>query len=135
MSEHMIAFGEEGPSPRADMVTLAPGLGLLKKVIVDQHFRQRDRLGRLLAALAFNPFGVGVGLDENTAALIGPDDVLRVLGSGAITIVDPADMSFSSMDSANENAPVCLIGLKIHVLTSGGTFHLQTREATPPTGR
>lgn len=135
MSEHMIAFGEEGPSPRADMVTLAPGLGLLPKVIVDQHFRERDRLGRLLAALAFNPFGVGVGLDENTAALIGPDDVLRVIGSGAITIVDPADMTFSSMDSAREDAPVCLIGLTIHVLTSGGTFHLRTREATPPTGR
>jgi cyanophycinase len=135
MSEHMIAFGEEGPSPRADMVTLAPGLGLLPKVIVAQHFRQRDRLGRLLAALAFNPFGVGVGLDENTAALIGPDDVLWVVGSGAITIVDPAEMTFSSMDSARENAPVCLIGLKIHVLTSGSAFNLVTREATPPTGR
>lgn len=135
MSEHMIAFGEEGPSPRADMVTLAPGLGLLKKVIVDQHFRQRDRLGRLLAALAFNPFGVGVGLDENTAALIDADDLLRVVGSGAITIVDPTDMTYSSMDSAREDAPVCLIGLTIHVLTSGGTFNLRTREAAPPSGR
>jgi cyanophycinase len=134
MSEHMIAFGEEGPSPRADMVTLAPGLGLLKKVIIDQHFRQRDRLGRLLAALAYNPFGVGVGLDEDTAAVIGPDNMLTVVGSGAITIVDPADMTFSSMDSANEDAPVCLIGLKVHVLVAGSTFNLFTRVAEPPSG-
>jgi cyanophycinase len=134
MSEHMIAFGEEGPSPRADMVTLAPGLGLLKKVIIDQHFRQRDRLGRLLAALAYNPFGVGVGLDEDTAAVIDPDNLLTVVGSGAITIVDPADMSFSSMDSAKEDAPVCLIGLKVHVLVAGATFDLFTRVAKPPTG-
>jgi cyanophycinase len=130
MSEHMIAFGEEGPSPRADMVTLAPGLGLL----LDQHFRQRDRLGRLLAALAYNPFGVGVGLDEDTAAVIGADNLLTVVGSGAITIVDPADMSFSSMDSAKEDAPVCLIGLKVHVLVAGATFNLFTRVAKPPTG-
>ena len=77
LSEHMIAFGDEGPTPRAGMVTLAPGLGLTNRVIVDQHFRQRDRLGRLLAALALNPFAVGIGLDEDTAAFIGSDEVLR----------------------------------------------------------
>ncbi|MEE9577673.1 MAG: cyanophycinase [Gemmatimonadota bacterium] len=132
MSEHMIAFGEEGASPRADMVTLAPGLGLLDNVIIDQHFRERDRLGRLLAALAFNPNGIGVGLDEDTAAVIGPDNVLRVLGSGAITIVDPADLEFSSMDSAQEHSPVCLIGIKIHVLIADSTFDLTTRVAAPP---
>ena len=65
------------------MVTLAPGLGLTNRVIIDQHFRQRDRLGRLLTALAYNPFAVGIGLDEDTAAFFGPDDVLEVVGSGA----------------------------------------------------
>ena len=69
LCEHMIAFGKEGASPRAKIVTLAPGLGLTNRVIIDQHFRQRDRLGRLLTALAYNPFAIGIGLDENTAAL------------------------------------------------------------------
>ena len=100
LSEHMIAFGEEGASPRAGIVTLAPGLGLTNRVVIDQHFRQRDRLGRLLTALAYNPFAIGLGLDEDTAAFIGPDDTLEVVGSGAITVVDPSELEYSSMDPA-----------------------------------
>ena len=70
----MIAFGDEGSTPViAGSVRLAPGLGLTNRFIIDQHFRQRDRLGRLLTALAYNPFAVGIGLDEDTAAFIGPD--------------------------------------------------------------
>ena len=73
ISEHMIAFGEEGSSPIAGSVRLAPGFGLTNRFIIDQHFRQRDRLGRLVTALAYNPFAIGLGLDEDTAAFIGPD--------------------------------------------------------------
>src|SRR5437879_13837400 len=94
LCEHMIAFGKEGASPGAQIVTLAPGLGLTNRVILDQHFRQRDRLGRLLTALAYNPFAIGIGLDENTAAFIGPDDMLEVVGGGALTIVDPSGLEF-----------------------------------------
>lgn len=130
LSEHMIASGEEGATPRAGMVTLAPGLGLTNRIVVDQHFRQRDRIGRLLAALAFNPFAVGLGLDEDTAAFIGPDETLEVVGSGAITIVDPARLEFSSMDAAKRGEPVCLLGLTLHVLVRGATFNLHTREAS-----
>ena len=129
LCEHMIAFGREGGSPRAKIVTLAPGLGLINKVIIDQHFRQRDRLGRLLTALAYNPFAIGVGLDENTAAFIGPDDVMEVVGGGALTIVDPSGLEFSSMARVRKNDPVCLIGLRLHILDQGSTFHLHTREA------
>ncbi len=102
LCEHMIAFGKEGASPRAKIVTLAPGLGLTNRVIIDQHFRQRDRLGRLLTALAYNPFAIGIGLDENTAAFIGPDDCLEVVGGGALTIVDPSGLEFSSMAQGAE---------------------------------
>jgi cyanophycinase len=129
LCEHMIAFGREGASPRAKIVTLAPGLGLTNKVIIDQHFRQRDRLGRLLTALAYNPFAIGVGLDENTAAFIAPDDTFEVVGGGALTIVDPSDLQFSSMAHVRKNDPVCLIGLKLHVLDHGSTFNIRTREA------
>ena len=104
----MIAFGDEGSSPRAGIVTLTPGLGLTNRVIIDQHFRQRDRLGRLLTALAYNPFAIGLGLDEDTAAFIGPDNVIEVVGSGAITVVDPSGVEFSSMDVAKANDPVCM---------------------------
>jgi cyanophycinase len=129
LCEHMIAFGREGASPRARIVTLAPGLGLTNRVIIDQHFRQRDRLGRLLTALAYNPFAIGIGLDENTGAFIGPDEVLEVVGSGALTIVDPSGLEFSSMARVRKNDPVCLIGLRLHILDHGSTFNLHTREA------
>ena len=78
LSEHMIAFGDEGSSVISGSVRLAPGLGLTNRFIIDQHFRQRDRLGRLMTALAYNPFAVGIGLDEDTAAFIGPDETVEV---------------------------------------------------------
>ncbi len=130
LSDHMIAFGAEGSSPRADSVRLAPGLGLTNRFIIDQHFRQRDRLGRLVSALAYNPFPVGIGLDEDTAAFIGPDNTLEVEGSGAVTVVDADGTEFSSMAQADENDPVCLIGLRLHILVAGASFNLHTRKAS-----
>lgn len=132
LCEHMIAFGDEGSSPRGDMVTLAPGLGLTRLAIIDQHFRQRDRLGRLLTALAYNPNPIGIGLDEDTAAFIGPDDTLEVLGSGAITVVDPSEIEYTSMDSASRHEPVCVIGARLHVLTEGASYNIGTRQAFEP---
>ena len=132
LAEHMIAFGEAGRTPRADMVQLSPGLGLTQDLVIDQHFRQRGRLGRLLAALSYNPRLIGIGLDEDTAAFLGPDDVLEVVGSGAITILDPTDMEHSSMDAVERNAPVSVIGVHMHVLAAGGTFDLKTRRARAP---
>jgi cyanophycinase len=129
ISEHMIAFGSEGSTPVAGSVRLAPGLGLTNRFIIDQHFRQRDRLGRLLTALAYNPFAVGIGLDEDTAAFIAPDNTVHVEGSGGITVVDAAEVQFSSMDSIQEGRPVCLLGVKLHILTQGATFNLHTRLA------
>ena len=129
LSEHMIAFGEEGASPIAGAVRLAPGLGLTNRFIIDQHFRQRDRIGRLLAALAYNPFAVGIGLDEDTAAFIGPDNTLEVEGSGAVTVIDASEMQFSSMDQVAEGKPVCMLGLKLHIMVAGSTFNLHTRKA------
>jgi len=129
LSEHMIANGEEGSTPRAGMVHLAPGLGLINRIIVDQHFRQRDRLGRLLTALALNPFAVGIGLDEDTAAFIGPDDTLEVFGSGAMTIVDPSEIEYSSIDSAKQGEPVSLLGVRLHVLVGGARYDLHARAA------
>jgi len=131
LPEHMIAGGAEGSTPSPDMVTLAPGLGLTNNFIIDQHFRQRDRIGRLLTALAYNPFAMGIGLDEDTAAFIRPGDDLEVVGSGGITIIDPGELSHSSMDSARRGEPVSLINVKLHILISGGRFAIQSRTASP----
>src|SRR5271167_4768731 len=130
ISEHMIAFGDEGSTPIAGSVRLAPGLGLTNRFIIDQHFRQRDRLGRLLTALAYNPFAIGIGLDEDTAAFIGPDETLEVEGSGGVTVVDGSDVTFSSIGDVGEGAPVCMLGLRLHILVAGATFNLHTRLAT-----
>jgi len=130
ISEHMIAGGRGGPSPRESGVVLAPGLGLTNRAIIDQHFNKRGRLGRLLAALSFNPFVCGLGIDENTAAFIAPDGVMEVVGHGTVTIVDPSDLRHSSMSYARKAEAVSLIGLKLHVLANGAHFDLDTRKAT-----
>src|SRR5688500_14713603 len=130
LSEHMIAFGDEGSSVISGSVRLAPGLGLTNRFVIDQHFRERDRFGRLLTALAYNPFAVGVGLDEDTAAFIGPSNLLEVEGTGGVTVVDAADVTYSSMDSIAEGQPLCMLGLKVHLLVAGATFNLHSRVAS-----
>jgi cyanophycinase len=130
LPEHMIAFGDEGSTPRAGSVQLSPGLGLTNQIIVDQHFRQRDRMGRLLTALAYNPFAVGLGLDEDTAAFIAPDGTLEVVGGGALTVVDPSEVEFSSADAAKAGEPVSIVGLRVHVLLKGARYDLTSRKAT-----
>src|SRR5437016_11346526 len=133
LCEHMIASGDEGSSMIAGSVRLAPGLGLTNRFIIDQHFRQRDRLGRLLTALAYNPFAIGIGLDEDTAAFIGPDETVEVEGSGGVTIVDGSEVSYSSIDTLEDGQPACMLGLRLHLLVAGATFNLHTRMATPGT--
>jgi cyanophycinase len=132
LSEHMIAYGAEGHTPQAGAVALVPGFGLTNRIMIDQHFRQRDRLGRLLTALAYNPFAVGVGLDEDTAAFIDHARKLTVVGTGALTIVDASELSHSSIAETKEGRPVCLTNVRLHVLTAGGTFDLETRRASAP---
>lgn len=129
--EHMIAIGKSGGTPKRGMASLSPGLGLTNRVIVDQHFRERDRLGRLMTALAYNPFATGIGVDEDTAAFIGPDDVIEVFGSGGLTVVDPSGIEFSSMADAGMGAAVGLIGVKLHILLAGDRYDLNSRQAHP----
>jgi cyanophycinase len=130
LSEHMIASGDEGGALVAGSVRLAPGLGLTNRYIIDQHFRERDRLGRLLTALAYNPFAVGIGLDEDTAAFIAPDDRLEVEGTGGVTVVDASGVSYSSIDQAEDGQPVCMLGLTVHLLVAGASFDLASRTAS-----
>ncbi len=135
MPEHMIAGGSMGLSPKADGVNLAPGLGLTNAIIIDQHFSQRDRLGRLLTAVSYNPFLLGVGIDEDTAIFIPPDRVFEVEGSGSVTIIDPEHLSYSSMDRARKNESLSLLDLKLHILSKGCHFDIHDRKPYPPKKR
>ena len=132
LPEHMIAHGQVGATPTAGMVQLSPGLGLTNRVVVDQHFRQRDRLGRLMTALAYNPFAIGLGLDEDTGAFIDPDNVVHIVGSGAVTIVDVSRLGHSSIAEASMGAPICMTNVRLHILPHGAKFDLNAREASPP---
>ena len=127
ISEHMICYGKGGPTPRMGMTTMAQGLGLTRLAIVDQHFRERDRIGRLMTALAFNPSLIGLGVDEDTAAFIDGDDVLEVVGSGGVTVLDPSQVSHSSLAAARKGAAVGIFGLGLNVLVSGDRFDLRRR--------
>jgi len=129
VSEHMIAGGKTGPTPKEDGATMAPGHGLTNKLIIDQHFRQRDRIGRLLAALSYNPFISGIGIDEDTAAFISPQGIFEVVGAGAITVVDPSELTHSSMHDARHKENITLIGMKLHILGEGSKYDINTREA------
>jgi cyanophycinase len=127
MSQHMITGGSHGSKPTEDGVMLAPGLGLTNDVVIDQHFTQRDRLGRLLSALSYNPFASGIGLDEDTAAFIAPDGELEVVGSGVVTIIDPGRLQHSTMGAVGTGDPVSLVGLILHILADGCTYNTKTR--------
>ncbi|WP_299876646.1 cyanophycinase [uncultured Cocleimonas sp.] len=129
--EHMIAGGSTGALPTEQGVTFAPGLGLLNKVIIDQHFSQRNRLGRLLSAVSYNPFASGLGICEDTAAFIGPDNLLEVIGNGSITVIDPSELQYSSMAEASRGDSLTLLGIKMHILSEGASYNIETREAQP----
>ncbi|MFT4962080.1 MAG: cyanophycinase [Paracoccaceae bacterium] len=132
MSEHMVAGGSSNSAPAEGAISLAPGLGLTNAVIIDQHFTQRNRLGRLLTASSYNPFLIGLGIDEDTAAFIGPDNVFEVIGSGTVTVVDASHLTHSSMWDASEGEAISLLGLRIDVMGEGCRYDLTNRQAFPP---
>jgi len=131
MPEHMIAGGPTGALPNEKGVTLTPGLGLINKIILDQHFSQRNRLGRLLSAVSYNPFATGVGICEDTAAFIDAEGIIEVVGSGTVSIIDPSELSYSSMAEAKEGDAITLIGLKLHMLSHGSIYDINNRLAKP----
>jgi cyanophycinase len=133
MSSHMIAFGASGGTPKHRMAALAAGLGVLPSVIVDQHFQQRNRYGRLLSVIAQNPSLLGLGVDEDTAGVVGPDHVMEVIGRGSITIVDGAAAETDAWD-VKGHRPVMISGVVLHLLPSGYRFDLRRRHriAAPP---
>ncbi len=127
LSSHMVAFGASGPTPRQRMFHMAAGFGLVPDVIVDQHFRQRDRIGRLLAMVAANPGLLGLGVDEDTAALFDHDGAVEVVGRNSITVVDGSRM-YTDIFQVKGHGNITVSGAVLHVLTPGRRFDLKTRK-------
>lgn len=127
MSSTMIVAGNEQDAPRKCTVKMAPGLGLLTGVVVDQHFAQRGRIGRLLCAVAQNPRMLGIGIDEDTAIIV-EGGRFKVIGSQAVTVVDGTFLSFSNVSESSPNDPLALMDIKLHVLPRGYGFDLNTRK-------
>jgi len=126
MSSHMIAFGASGATPKHRMAQIAAGLGVLPGVIVDQHFQQRNRLGRLLSLIAQNPSLLGLGVDEDTAGVVGPDHIMEVIGRGSITVVDGAGSETDAWE-IHGHRPLMISGVVLHSLPAGYRFDLRRR--------
>ena len=131
-SKLMIAYGRGGPTPREGIARFGAGFGFTDRIVFDQHFRQRDRLGRLVYAISMHPGTLGVGVDENTAAIVDEDRYITVCGRNAITIVDGKRMKATNVPEITNSRPVAVSGLLIHVLTEGCSYDMKTRTAVIP---
>ena len=127
MSSTMIVRGEPKVQPLKDAIRLCPGLGILKNIIIDQHFTERARLSRLITAVAYNPNNLGIGIDENTAIHIMKSGVLEVLGAGTVTIIDGSNISFNTIAEAHESEPFSVMGLQVNILSSSVRYDIYNR--------
>jgi cyanophycinase len=134
MSSHMIAFGASGSTPKQRMAQIAAGIGILPNVIVDQHFQQRNRIGRLLALVALNPALLGIGVDEDTAGIVDPDGVMEIVGRGSITIVDGSAAETDAWE-VRGHRPLMISNVILHSLPAGHHFDLHRRVRVPTAPR
>ncbi|HSE07377.1 MAG TPA: cyanophycinase [Nocardioidaceae bacterium] len=133
-SSHMVAFGSGGSTPKQRMTQLAAGLGLVDGCVIDQHFAQRNRYGRLLMCVAQSPSLLGIGVDEDTAAIVTSESdrqLMRVAGRGAVTIFDGRNI-VSNAHEARHSAPLLASGVMLHVLPAGSVFDLTERALVRP---
>ncbi|MDD3839301.1 MAG: cyanophycinase [Clostridia bacterium] len=124
MSDNMIISGPNDNSPQKCTIKMAPGLGIIKKVIIDQHFAQRGRVGRLLGAIAQNPDNIGVGIDEDTAVIVDDTAIFEVIGSQAVTVVDGRNISHTNVSELEPDQMLAITDITMHVLPSGYRFDL-----------
>ena len=124
MSDTMIVKGKDDESPRKCTLSMSPGLALVKSIIIDQHFAQRGRIGRLLTAVAQNPEVLGMGIDEDTAIVLSDKGIGSVIGSGAIYFIDGSDITYTNTSEQNSEDVLSMFNVKLHVLKEGNKFDL-----------
>jgi cyanophycinase len=132
MSATMIVGGEGEKAPHQGSISMAPGMGLVREVVIDQHFAQRGRLGRLVTAVAQQPAMLGMGIDEDTAVLVNRRGVVRVVGSGTVTLVDGSTCEHTNVSETDPSQPLAITGIKVHILSRGYGFDLNSRETILP---
>jgi cyanophycinase len=128
MSGTMLIGGGSDATPKKEIIRMAPGLGLLQDTVIDQHFAQRGRTGRLLAVVAHNPHILGVGIDEDTAVVVSPRDGFRVTGSGTVTVIDGREITHSNVSESKQDQALALTGVRLHILAPGYGFDLSARQ-------
>lgn len=131
MASHMVGGGESGATPLKSMSSVSEGLGLIRNVIIDTHFGERGRTGRLMAMHAAHVEVVSIGLDENTAAIIDGQMVMSVIGEGAVTILDGSSIR-SDIDLLGGDEPVMISGAELHTVTAKYEFDIRARKFVPP---
>ncbi len=132
LSSTMIVGGLDNDQARKCTLKMAPGLGLLEQALIDQHFAQRGRLGRLLCGVAENPHVLGIGIDEDTAIRVEPDARFFVLGSSAVTVIDGATLRDSNVSELAPNEILAIEGVTLHVLPREYGYDMKTRKVLPP---
>ena len=128
MSSTMIVQGNDNEPARKCTLKMAPGLGLFNGVIIDQHFDQRGRFGRLLCGVAENPDILGIGIDEDTAVKLFPDMHFEIIGSNAVTIIDGKAIQCTNVSELNPNEILAIMGVTVHALPKGYGFNLENRK-------
>lgn len=128
MGERMIAGGGSGESPNRALVDLSDGLAIVPEILVDQHFHNRNRMARLMSAVAACPDKLGIGIDEDTCALFEGNGTFQVIGKGTITIVDPGNLSYTNHPDVTTTDPLSIHDLRVHVLSSGDRYHFLDRK-------
>jgi len=128
MSSTMVVQGNDNEPARKCTLKMAPGLGLFEGVIIDQHFDQRGRFGRLLCGVAENPDVLGIGIDEDTAVKLYPDLHFEIIGSNSVTIIDGKTIQSSNVSELNPNEILAIMGVTVHALPQGYGFYLESRK-------
>lgn len=131
MSNSMITEGRNDVAPRVSAIKIAPGMDLIGETIIDTHFSQRGRHGRLLTAIAHYPQDLGIGIDEKTAICVTGNE-FKVLGDGVVTVMDGNQMHHSNLAYRHDNEPLGLFGVCTHILPAGYKYDLKKREPISP---
>lgn len=132
MGHFMIAGGGSGESPNRSLVDITTGLGIIPELLVDQHFHNRNRMARLMSAIAAHSDRLGVGIDEDTCALFEGDGLLQVIGKGSVTIIDPAALLHTNHAAVAATDPLSISNLRVHLLVHGDQFDLHKRMPIVP---
>jgi cyanophycinase len=131
MSATMIVRGDAASHPNKNTVRLSPGLGILRNIIIDQHFTERGRLSRLITAVSYNPRQLGLGIDENTAVVISNDGTLEVHGHGTVTVVDGSRITYNDIAEVEDIQPFAVTGVQLHILRDGLRYDIMHRAPIP----